>query len=158
MRERLIEELRRVAITTVYLYVCFVAVLLYRMSVLHAYGIDYWPFGLAAIKALVLGKFVMLGRMAHIGDRYKHKPLIYPVLHQSILFVLLLIVLTFAEEVIKGWFHGQAFRDVFDDLGGWMQIGAVAFLLWLILLPYFGMIRLAEILGEARTREIVWGR
>jgi hypothetical protein len=28
----------------------------------------------------------MLGRMTGIGDRYKDKPLIYPVLHQSLFF------------------------------------------------------------------------
>jgi hypothetical protein len=49
--ERITEELRRVAITTCYLFVCFSAVLFYRMAVLHSYGIDFEPFGLAAIKA-----------------------------------------------------------------------------------------------------------
>lgn len=156
--ERLIEELRRVAITTLYLFVCFSAVLFYKMSVLHAYGIGFAPFGLAVIKALVLGKFVLLGRAVHLGDRYKHKPLIYPVLHQSLLFLVLLIALTFAEEVIEGWFHGQTFAVVLVDIGGWLQIGAVALLLWLVLLPYFGIIRLSEVLGEERLREIVWGR
>ena len=38
--ERITEELRRVAITTSYLFVCFSAVLFYRMAVLHSYGID----------------------------------------------------------------------------------------------------------------------
>jgi hypothetical protein len=105
--ERLTEELRRVAITTSYLFVCFSAVLFYRMAALHSYGIDFAPFGLAAVKALVMGKFVMLGRMTGIGDRYKDKPLIYPVLHQSLLFLVLLIALSLAEETIKGWFHGN---------------------------------------------------
>ena len=38
--ERITEELRRVAITTSYLFVCFSAVLFYRMAVLQKYGID----------------------------------------------------------------------------------------------------------------------
>ena len=155
--ERITEELRRVVITTSYLFVCFSAVLFYRMAVLHSYGIDFAPFGLAAIKALVMGKFIMLGRMTGIGDRYKDKPLIYPVLHQSLLFLVLLIVLSLAEETIRGWFHGQSVVDVFHDLGGWLQIAATALLLWLVLLPYLGFIRLTETLGEDRLQEIVWG-
>ena len=155
--ERIIEELRRVAITTCYLFVCFSAVLFYRMAVLHSYGIDFAPFGLAALKALVMGKFIMLGRMTGIGDRYKDKPLIYPVLHQSLLFLVLLIVLSLAEETIKGWFHGQSGVDVFRDLGGWLQIAATALLLWLVLVPYLGFIRLAETIGEDRLQKIVWG-
>ena len=155
--ERIIEELRRIAITTSYLFVCLSAVLFYRMAVLQKYGIDFAPFGLAAIKALVLGKFIMLGRMTGIGDRYKDKPLIYPVLHQSVLFLVMLIVLSLAEETIRGWFHGQSLVDVLRDLGGWVQIAATALLLWLVLVPYLGFIRLAETLGEARLQRIVLG-
>jgi hypothetical protein len=155
--ERITEELRRVAITTCYLFVCFSAVLFYRMAVLQKYGIDFAPFGLAAIKALVLGKFIMLGRMTGIGDRYKDKPLIYPVLHQSLLFLVMLIVLSLAEETIRGWFRGQSVFDVLRDLGGWVQIAATALLLWLVLVPYLGFIRLAETLGEARLQRIVLG-
>jgi hypothetical protein len=104
-----------------------------------------------------MGKFIMLGRMTGIGDRYKDKPLIYPVLHQSLLFLMLLIVLSLAEETIKGWFHGQSVVDVLRDLGGWWQIAATAFLLWLVLVPYLGFVRLAKTLGEDRLQEIVWG-
>ena len=43
------------------------------------------------------------------------------------------------------------------SLGGWLQIAATALLLWLVLVPYLGFIRLAERLGEDRLREIVWG-
>jgi hypothetical protein len=155
--ERITDELCRVAIMTSYLFVCFSAVLFYRMAVLHSYGIEFAPFGLAAIKALVMGKFIMLARMTGIGDRYKDKPLIYPVLHQSLLFLVMLIALSLAEETTKGWFHGQSFVDVLRDLGGWLQIAATALLLWLVLVPYLGFIRLAETLGEDRLREIVWG-
>ena len=64
--ERITEELRRVAITTCYLFICFSAVLFYRMAVLHSYGIDFEPFGLAAIKALVMGNF------NHVGTHDRH--------------------------------------------------------------------------------------
>jgi hypothetical protein len=154
--ERITEELRRVIITTSYLFVCFYAILFYRMAVLHFYGIDFEPFGLAVIKALVTGKVIMLGRMTGIGDRYKDKPVIYPVLHQSLLFLTLLIVLSLAET-IKGWFHGQSAVEVFRDLGGWLQIAATPLLLWLVLVPYLGFIRLSETLGEHHVQEIIWG-
>ena len=70
---------------------------------------------------------------------------------------MLLIVLSLAEETIKGWFHGQSVADVLRNLGGWLQITATALLLWLVLVPYLGFIRLAETLGEDRLQEIVWG-
>jgi len=157
-RDRLIEALRRYAITSLYLYVCFGAILLYRTAVLRGHGIEYAPYGLAAVKALILAKFIMLGRAVRFGERYKHKPLIYPMLHQSALFLIMLIVLSIAEEVIKGYFAGQGLIESVSDLGGWLQIGAVSLLLWLVLLPYFGIIRLSEVLGEDKLRQIIWGR
>ena len=78
-------------------------------------------------------------------------------LHQSLLFLVMLIVLSLAEETIKGWFHGQSVFDVLRDMGGWVQIAATALLLWLVLVPYLGFIRLAETLGEARLQRIVLG-
>jgi hypothetical protein len=79
------------------------------------------------------------------------------VLHQSLLFLVLLIVLSLAEETIKGWFHGQSVADVLRNLGGWLQITATALLLWLVLVPYLGFIRLAETIGEHRLQKIIWG-
>lgn len=155
---KLLEELQRVIITTFYLYVCFGAVLLYRMAVLHNYGISYAPWGLAAIKALILGKFVLLGRAFRLGARPTDRPLIYPILRQSAVFLVMLIALSIAEEVIKGFFHGETLLESVSDLGGWLQIAATALLLWLVLLPYLGFIQLSEALGENRLREIIWGR
>ena len=152
------EEVRRVAATTTYLYVCFAAILLYRMAILHAHDIEFVPWGVAAIKALVLGKFVLIGRAVGYGNRYHHKPLVYSVLYQSVLFVVMLIVLSIAEEAIKGFFRGQKLIETFTDLGGWLQILAVALLLWLIMLPYLGFIRLRETLGEDSLRQMVMGR
>jgi hypothetical protein len=46
---------------------------------------------------------------------------------------------------------------VLRDLGGWLQIAATALLLWLVLVPYLGFIRLAGTLGHDRLQQIVFG-
>jgi len=55
-------ELRRYALVSAYLYVCFGAILLYKSAILSEAGQHYLPFGVAAVKALILGKFVLIGR------------------------------------------------------------------------------------------------
>jgi hypothetical protein len=157
MCPRLLEEMRKVVIATLYLYVCFAAILLYRMATLHAYGVEYAPWGVAAIKALVLAKFILIGRATGLGNRYQHRPLIYPILHQSVLFVIMLIMLSIAEEVIKGFFHGQSFMASVSDVGTALQIVSVTLLLWLVLLPYLGMVRLNEYLGDNKLRRMLLG-
>ena len=49
--------------------VCFLAIVLFKMAVLRDAGVAYLPLGLAAAKALILGKFVLIGEAAHVGSR-----------------------------------------------------------------------------------------
>lgn len=62
MTHRVVHELRQYAVISAYLYVCFGALLLYKTAILNGQGISYAPYGIAAIKALILGKFILLGR------------------------------------------------------------------------------------------------
>ena len=69
-------ELWQYAIISAYLYVCFGALLFYKAAILNGAGISYAPYGTAAIKALILGKFILLGEAAGLGDRYeKRRPI-----------------------------------------------------------------------------------
>lgn len=157
LRARLLDELRRYAIVTVYLYVCIGAVLLYRAAVLRSHGIEYTFFGLALLKALILGKFLMLGEVTGIGEQHHAGlPRLYQVLFKSVVFLALLLFLSVIEEGVKGMIHGESLAQSVSDFAGgtWGQIVASALLLWLILLPYLLFVQLAEVLGKARLREI----
>src|SRR3954471_5670519 len=81
MKQKLEHELKEFAVISLYFYICFAAILFYKATVLQAEGIGYAPFGLAVVKALILGKFVLLGHAAHVGERFAQKPLIYPALY-----------------------------------------------------------------------------
>ena len=70
-----------------YLYVGLGALLFERTALLHEEGIDYTAWGGAAVKALVLAKFMLLGHALHLGERYRHKPLIWPTLHMALMFL-----------------------------------------------------------------------
>ncbi|PPQ27866.1 hypothetical protein [Rhodopila globiformis] len=150
LRQRATDELKRYVAVSLYLYVCFGTLLLYKGAVLRAEGIDYTSYGLAAVKALILGKFMLIGHALHIGERYGNKPLIYPILHKSLAFLALLFVLDLAEEAIAGMLHGQSFRVSLAQFAGgtWLQIVATCLVLLLILLPYFAYREVGEVLGE----------
>jgi hypothetical protein len=53
-------EMQQFILIFAYLYV-FGALIGYKMAILSAQGISYTPYGLAAIKALVLAKFILMG-------------------------------------------------------------------------------------------------
>jgi len=153
------DELVRYAIVAAYLYVCFGAVILYKAAVLRGHGIDFPILGLAIAKALVLGKFVLVGQAFHLGERHRDRPLVYGIFYQVISFAALLFVLSVIEEMILAWIHGRAPMEGLSHVAGstWPEIFASCLILCLVLTPYFGLAALDERLGEGRLRRLFFG-
>ena len=78
------------------------------------------------------------------------KPLIWPVLHKSFSFLALLLVLNVFEEIIVGWWHDRTLLDSLREIGGGTrdQIIATAIVMLLILIPFFILRVLGEVVGE----------
>ena len=51
-RERITDELKEFVIVAIYLYVCFTALAYLKFAILHAHGIAFAPFGLAAVRLI----------------------------------------------------------------------------------------------------------
>jgi GYF domain 2 len=140
LRQRLGHELFEYAMISTYLFICFGALLFYKAAILRSDGIEFAPFGIAAIKALVLGKFVLILHALKIGER-KGSPavLLLDIFKKSVVFLIFLSFLAVLEEIIAGFFHGREIRDVISEIGGGtlQQVLATGILLLLILIPYF---------------------
>jgi len=158
--QKLGHELRQYALIAGYLYVCFGALIFYKMAILHGQGISYTPFGLAAIKALILGKFVLLGSAFKLGDRHERDRFVHVVARKSGLFLLVLLVLSLAEEVIVGLVHGRPLAESVAAVtgGSLLQLLATCVIMLLILIPYFAFQELSVVLGENRLRQILFAR
>ena len=150
LKQRAADELKEFLIVTVYLYICFGAVIYYRAAILHAHGIAYASFGIAIAKALICAKFVLVGRMVHLGERFKQLPLIWPTLYRSFAFLVFLLILNALEEVLVGLVHHRDLADIVADLygGNRDQLIATSFLGLLVLFPFFAFQSLGELLGE----------
>lgn len=149
-REKAVDELREFIILTIYLYICFAAIIYFKAAVLQAQGDAYAHLGLAAIKAALCAKFMLVGRAFHLGERFQDLPLIIPALHKSLVFLVLLVVLTFIEEIVVGAVHGRTMSDAISEIAGgtFDQMIATIFILFLILFPYFAFRALGNIVGD----------
>jgi hypothetical protein len=149
---RAVHELKKLAILTAYLYVTLGAVILYKAAVLHGQGISFVPWGLAAVKAVVLAKFLMIGGVVKIGRGYTDRPLIWPTLYKSFVFLVLLIVLTIIEEIVVGLFHHHSVAASLGELfGPRLQETLAGYLIMLLLLiPLAAIHVLNEALGEGK--------
>lgn len=143
-------ELKEFVVIAVYLFICFTVLASFKAAVLHANGIAFAPFGIAAVKALICAKFVSIGHAFHVGERFKSMPLIWPTLYRSLLFLLLLLALNIAEEVLVGLIHRRGVvESILDIAGGTLgQLVAASMVVLLILIPFFAFRTLGEVVGE----------
>ena len=120
LSQRLRYELTEYLAISAYLYVCFGAVIFYKAAVLRGHGIDFTSlFGVALVKALVLGKFMLVMQELRLGERgNRSSTLLTGILKMSSLFVVLLVILSVIEEVIVGYFHGKAGHTVLSEIAG----------------------------------------
>jgi hypothetical protein len=156
LRERVIHELKEFAVIAAYLFVCFTAVACLKAAILKAHGISFAPFAFAAVKALICAKFVSMGQIFHLGERFKSLPLIWPTMYKSLCFLSMLIVLNALEEVFVGFIHGRTIVDSMADFGGGTmdQLVATSFIGFLMLMPFFAFRALGEIVGERNLVQV----
>jgi hypothetical protein len=161
LAQRARRELYEFLVVSTYLFICFGALIFYKASILHGEGIEFAAFGLAIVKALILGKFLLLLEAFKIGEDKKHaRSALANILTKSLLFSLLLFAMTVVEELIVGRIHGQASREVLSEIAGgtWQQAVAVAILLVLILIPFFGYQEIAARLGKGKLSKLLTER
>jgi len=118
LQQRAVHELREFAILAAYLYIALGAVIMMKTAVLHSEGIEFAFWGVAAVKAAVLAKFMLIGNALKIGERNTASPLIWPTLHKAFGFLVLLIIMTTIEQAVVGLFHGQSIASSLGELVG----------------------------------------
>jgi GYF domain 2 len=151
LTQRARHELAEYLAISAYLFVCFGSLLFYKSAILRNDGIEFAAWSLALVKALILGKFILVLHAIGVGERNDESGiLLVEILKRSLLFLILLVVLNAIEEIIQGFFHGRATREVLGEMAGgtlWEAV-AVCVLLLLVLIPYFSLRSLAVRLGH----------
>lgn len=158
IKHRLIEEVRAYAIISFYLWICFGALLLYKESVIQANAMKFLPFGTAAIKALVIGKFIMVGKALKVGVRTKIDTLLHRIAWKSLAILLLLLIFTLLEEWIVGLVHGHATHDILAELidRSWLQNLAPSIVMILVLVPMISFEEIDITLGKGKLKRILF--
>src|ERR1700722_901404 len=156
---RAVYEFRKLALIFLYLYIALGAIILMKAAILHAHGVSFTPWGIAAVKAAILAKFMLLGHAMKLGDSGKSGPLIWPTLYGAVIFVLLLVALTIIEEIVVGFLHGRPVAASLGDLTGHHleETAAGIVIMLLVLIPYFAFRVLALSLGTDRLMQMFFG-
>ena len=157
-REKLHHELREFATISIYLLICFSALMLYKVAVLDEHGISAWKMGAALGKALILGKFILIGQAMRIGERRDSSTVFRAIMIKSLLFLVLLLVLSTVEEAIVARVHGHAIGQALAERFAVLQLLASSFVMFLILTPYFAFMEIDEAMGEGKFRKLLFAK
>lgn len=155
----LMEEVRAYIAISLYLWVCFGTILLYETSVLHADGVEILPLGNALIKALILGKVLVMGRAINVGGGLMRKVLLHRILFKSLAMLLLLLVFTAVEELIVGFVHGEAASYIVAEFiaRSWLQNLAPSVMMLLVLVPMITFGEIDRVLGKGSLKRLLFG-
>ena len=150
LAERAETEAKELFFLTLYLFIVFGALVFLKAAILEADGVHWAHWGFAAIKAILIAKFILIGRALHIGEGLRTKPLIWQTLHKAIAFTIFVALLTVIEEAAIGMgIHGKTFSQSIADLGGGTvkQMIATEFIVFVVV-PLFAFGALSEAMGE----------
>lgn len=157
LKDRVQEELRRYLILSAYLYVCFAVVMLFEATQSDGHGASVWHLGTVAGKALIVGKFVLLGEAAGVGKRIGSRTVLQRIGWRTALLTIVLVVLTAVEEVIVGSLHGRSAAHTLVELFG-AELPATAaktLLMMLILIPLVTVTEVGRALGPGVLRRLL---
>lgn len=157
---RAAEELKRFAVISAYLFVCFSVILFYEASQSPARQASWVGLGVALGKALVMGKFILIGEALKAGDRVRAPTLLHRVAWRSVSLLVVLIVLKILEELIVGMVHKKSILTILGELGdrSWPALVAPILLMLLILIPLVTVTEIDRALGPAGLRGLLLGR
>jgi hypothetical protein len=155
LKAKAVDEFRRFLILFFYLWILFGVFVLNQGVVMREHGIDFPMLGFAFINALVFAKVMMLFEAFDPGRWLRARPLIYPILYETLLLTVLFLVAHVIEKTINGLLHGKTIADSVPALGGGGLVGflSITAILFIALIPFFGLRNLSLALGEGR----LWG-
>jgi hypothetical protein len=157
--ERAVDEVRRFVVMFLYLWVLFGLFVLHQRIILRQEGMNFAAQGFALINALVLAKVMLIAEDLRLGHRLRSRPLIYPILGESLIFTVVFICFHVVEDVVIGLFKGETLRASVPVIGGGGMAGllSVAMIFFVALIPFFAFRNLSRELGPDRLNALLFG-
>jgi hypothetical protein len=159
LREKAFFEFKRFVAVFLYLWVVFALLSIHETIIRAQHHLDYRAHTFAVINAFIFAKVLLVGDYLRLGNRFKHKPLIYPVLYKCFVFSSLLTGFHIVERTFAGVVGGKTFSESFSQIGGRTLIGIVLIstLAFVMLIPFFAFRELGRMIGEEELRALFLG-
>jgi len=159
MSGKIVERMKRLFFVFVYVWI-FLALFGLHEVILRPEQNFLYVQGLALLNAFVLAKVVYVAEELHVGENFRERPLIYPVLFRSFLFAVILVFFHLIEEIVTGALRGKSVSESVSavaggTLGGILAAGVIVFV---VLIPFFAFREMAKLVGSEVVRELLFVR
>jgi hypothetical protein len=160
LKAKAADEFRRFFVLFLYLWVLFGVFVLNQGVVMREHGISFPMLGFAFVNALVFAKVMMLFEVFDPGRWLRARPLIYPILYETLLLTVLFLVAHVIEKTIEGMLRGKTFIDSVPAIGGGGLTGflSITAILFIALIPFFGLRNLGLAMGEGRLYAMIFSQ
>jgi len=160
LKEKAFLEFKKFIPIFLYLWVVFALLSIHETIIRAQNHLDYGAHTFAVINAFIFAKVLLVGDYLRLGDRFKHKPLVYPVLYKCLVFSALLTGFHVVERTFSGVLGGKTLSESFSEIGGRTLIGIVSIsaLAFVMLIPFFAFRELGRMIGEEELRALFLGR
>jgi hypothetical protein len=155
------EEFLDVIPPTIFFFLTLGLIAVVRMLMTKGTGIPISTPIQVAVGALILGKAVLIADMLPIINRFPDKPLIYNVAWKTVIYVLVALAIHYLERLVDfrketGGFVAGNERLLAEMV--WPHFWAIQIILVVLIFGYCVMHELARVIGEAKVREMFFGK
>ena len=106
-KQKILHGLIEYWLIVLYMAILFAVFTNYRRLILAHHLIIYEAYGVSVIKALVLGKVVLVAEELRLGRGFEDRPLIVPILYKSFLFTICVALFGVVESIIGSLIQGK---------------------------------------------------
>jgi hypothetical protein len=158
LKAKAANEFRRFVLLFFYLWILFGVFVLNQGVVLREHGINFTMQGFAFFNALVFAKVMMLFEVFDPGRWLRKRPLIYPILYESVLLTVLFLIAHVIEKTIEGLIRGKTLTEGMPVLtgGGLPGFFSITVILFIALIPFFGLRNLSLAMGGGRLYAMIF--
>jgi hypothetical protein len=148
--QRIAGEAKKALHLTLYFGFWFSALILLTNEILKQDGLPFGHWGLAWIKAAICAKFILIGQAVYPMRHSNGRDLWRIVLPRSLVYLAIVFALSVVEAIIEGRFHDEAVLFSIQHFanGNPLYAFALAWVYWLILVPYLLMGSLGRFIEE----------
>lgn len=158
LQQKLLHEFSEYMINVIYLTVFFAAFAVSRRLTLAHYDIYVDDYFIAIIKALIIGKVIMIGAFLRISRKFENKPLLIPVLYKTVLFVIWVIMFDVVEVFIKQSIKLQslpsAFQYLVSEHFSQLWLGGLIMVTFSFI-PFFALKEISRVVGHEKFRNLL---